>query len=263
MTSHSMTRSKVLLALLIAAWSAGCVTRADYEKVRREQQEMRALLADTQVAVDKLNRRVDTVQTGANDQKAGGPAVKGLERRVAALEAQVGTMAQVKTTAPIEMTTPPPPQAGGGGGLPSPHTEAAPIAMRREDERLRGGTVDETYKNGLQLYRDGQAPRAIDQLRQFLRGAKSSDLADNAQYWIGESYYNTKDYNRAIIELNEVLLKYPQGDQVPGALLALATAFADSGDKIDARLILQKLISDHPKSEEAEIGRRQMQALAE
>ena len=43
----------------------------------------------------------------------------------------------------------------------------------------------------------------------------------------------------------------------------LADAFADSGDKIDARLILQKLISDHPKSEEAERGRQKLQALGE
>jgi hypothetical protein len=44
--------------------------------------------------------------------------------------------------------------------------------------------------------------------------------------------------------------------------LALATAFADSGDPIDARLIVQKLISDHPESEEAKIGRQKLQDLS-
>ena len=255
-------RRFALASLILLA--AGCATRADYEKVRREQQEMRALLADTQVAVDKLNRRVDTVQTGIDDRRGGGTAVKGLEKRVATLEAQIGAIAEARLPLPVE--TPPvgtTTTTTAGAGVPSPHTEAAVIALRRETERINAGGVDESYRNALQLYREGQAPRAIEQLRQFLRSSRGSDLADNAQYWIGESYYNTKDYNRAIIELNEVLLKYPQGDQVPGALLALATAFADSGDKIDARLILQKLISDHPKSEEAEIGRRQMQALTE
>ena len=41
---------------------------------------------------------------------------------------------------------------------------------------------------------------------------------------------------------------------MPGALLALATAFQKSGDPIDAKLILQKLISDHPKSERRTSG---------
>ena len=250
--------SFAIAVLVLSAVIAGCVPRADWEKVRREQQEMRALLADTQVSVDKMNRRLDTLQTGIDDRRSGGTAVKGLERRVATLEAQIGGLAQVQPPLPVET-----PGTVAQAGVPSAHTEAAVIALRREDERLRAGGVDETYRNGLQLYREGHAPRAIEQLRQYLRTSRGSDLADNAQYFIGEAYYSTKDYNRAIIELNEVLLKYPQGDQVPGALLALATAFADSGDKIDARLILQKLISDHPKSEEAEIGRRQMQALSE
>ena len=49
---------------------------------------------------------------------------------------------------------------------------------------------------------------------------------------------------------------------MPTALLALATAFADSGDKIDARLLLQKLVSDHPQSEETSIGRKKLEDLS-
>ena len=120
-----------------------------------------------------------------------------------------------------------------------------------------------TCRGGVDLYRQGQWDAAIERFRRFIQSSPRSELADNAQYWIGECYYNQGDYNRAIIELNEVLLKYPQGNRVPGALLALATAFADSGDPIDARLIVQKLISDHPESEEAKIGRQKLQALAE
>ena len=100
-------------------------------------------------------------------------------------------------------------------------------------------------------------------LRDFIRKNQKSELTDNAQYWIGSCYYGQRDYNRAIIELNEVLLKYPKADKVPAALLMLADAFADSGDKIDARLILQKLISDHPRTEEGERGRQKLQSLGE
>ena len=94
------------------------------------------------------------------------------------------------------------------------------------------------------MFRQGQCNQAVPKLRDFIRKNPKSDLADNAQYWIGSCYYSQRDYNRAIIELNEVLLKYPKADKVPPALLMLAGAFADSGDKIDARLILQKLIAD-------------------
>ena len=47
--------------LLIALTAVGCATTADLQRVRREQQEVRALLADTQVSVDQINRRLDRV----------------------------------------------------------------------------------------------------------------------------------------------------------------------------------------------------------
>lgn len=236
---------------------AGCVTRADFERVRRDQQEMRATLADMQVSVDSLSRRVDTMRSSQADTKTreAQERVRELERRLAEIEA----------TRTVEPTPIP-----GLGGEPSPTpttpprvpgSEAAQIAMRREMQTASSAPL--SYQRALQLYRDNQSEQAIQGFRDFLRGNPKSPLADNAQYWIGEAYFAQSDYNRSIIEFNEVLLKFPQGDQVPGALLALATAFATSGDKIDAKLVLQKLISDHPNSEEAQIGRQQLQSLSD
>jgi tol-pal system protein YbgF len=259
--SRRLARSAHLAGLAAAlAATSGCVSRADFERVKRDQQEMRARLADVQVSLDAINRRLDTVRSSMDEK---GPAsrdtaaLRELERRVADLEAHGGA-------------PPPPPEASAVAvGTPAaapvpniPRTEAANIALRRED-RQPATSANEGYRRALQSYRDGQTTQAIQQFRDYLRNNPKSDLADNAQYWIGESYYSKSDYNRSIIELNEVLLKYPQGDQVPGALLALATSFANSGDKIDAKLILQKLVSDHPKSEEAEIGRQQLQKLSD
>jgi tol-pal system protein YbgF len=246
-------RLRTVLLLAPAVLSAGCATRADYEKVRRDQQEMRALLADTQVAVDKVNRRLDTMRSSL--QEGTGSSAKGLQRRLDRLESRLALLEAGGIQAPAASN------GGVVGGGPMPRTEAATIQLRREDVRV--GNVDQRYRSALDLYRNGKTKDAVEQFRAFVRSSGSSDLADDAQYWIGESYYNLQDYNRAIIELNEVLLKYPKGDRVPTALLALATAFADSGDKIDARLILQKLVSDHPDSEEASVGRQQLQALAD
>lgn len=238
---------------------SGCVTQADFQRMKREQQEMRASIADMQVSVDSLSRRVDKTQSSQSDSRTrdSQARVRELERRLAELE----------TTRTAEMTATPLP---GMEGEPSPSptpppripgSEAAQIAIRREAQTSVSAPL--SYQRALQLYRDGQSEQAIQGFRDFLRGNPKSPLGDNAQYWIGEAYFAQGDYNRSIIELNEVLLKYPQGDQVPGALLALATAFATSGDKIDAKLVLQKLISDHPNSEEAQVGRQQLQALAD
>jgi tol-pal system protein YbgF len=106
-----------------------------------------------------------------------------------------------------------------------------------------------------------QYDRAIQQFRTFQRKYPDSSIADDAQYWIGEIYFIQKDYNRAILEFNDVL-KYRRGDRVPAALLRQAHAFLEIGDRTDARLILQKLINDHPKSEQAQEARAQLQTLS-
>jgi tol-pal system protein YbgF len=259
-----MARSSTALCLVLGLLGAGCASRADYEKVRRDQQEMRAMLADTQVAIDKMSRRLDTMSTDVKG-RGSGPEAKELERRLSRVEARLAVV-EAGGAQPVvgvgvgetgaEQTAP--------GGPPAPRTEAAVIRLRREDGRTGGAAGNEAYRRALDLYRQGKSTEAIDQFRQFIRSAgASSDLADDAQYWIGESFYHMQDFNRAIIELNEVLLKYPKGDCAPAALLALATAFADSGDKIDARLLLQKLVSDHPDSEEASVGRKKLEALTE
>ncbi|MDX2168851.1 MAG: tol-pal system protein YbgF [Deltaproteobacteria bacterium] len=232
----------------------GCVTRADFDRVKRDQQEMRAHMADMQVAIDAINRRLDTVRASVSERGGTAAEVAAMRKKIAELEERsLATPTPTASFGDVNATeTPVPPRVPG--------SDAAPLAMQRE---AQNSGAPESYRKGLQLYREGQAEASVQQFREFLRANPKSPLADNAQYWIGEAYYTQSDYNRSIIELNEVLLKYPQGDQVPGALLALATSFSNSGDKIDAKLILQKLISDHPKSEEAQLARQQLQTLAD
>jgi tol-pal system protein YbgF len=252
---------------------AGCATQADLLQVKRDQRETRALLADQQVAVDGLRRRLEMLRSDMAEpgrRKGGAPPsnevlqqLNELSARVAALEqARAGTPAAIPSPLAqpeVEAAAPPPEVAP----TPAPPKQLGPqdAAIAKEEAALQGARVDSDYREALGLIRQGQCNQAVPKLRDFIRKNSKSDFADDAQYWIGSCYYGQRDYNRAIIELNEVLLKYPKADKVPAALLMLADAFADSGDKIDARLILQKLISDHPKSDEAERGRQKLQSL--
>jgi len=256
---------------------AGCATRADLLQVKQDQREVRALLADQQVAIDGLRRRVEMLRsemTEPGHHRGGAPAsnevlqqLNDLSARVAALEqARAGTPAAVPSPlAQPEVEVPPPAAPPPPAALPTP-APLKPVnpqdaAIAKAEAAVQGARADPDYREGLGLIRQGQCNQAVPKLRDFIRKNPKSEFADDAQYWIGSCYYGQHDYNRAIIELNEVLLKYPKADKVPAALLMLADAFADSGDKIDARLILQKLISDHPKSDEAERGRQKLQAL--
>jgi len=102
---------------------------------------------------------------------------------------------------------------------------------------------------------------AIARLNEFLKNHPQSEFADNAQYWIGESYYALKEFDRAILEFDVVRRKYPSGEKVPAALLKQGFAFAELGDKVDARLILQELIARYPQSKEAVKAKEKVKAL--
>jgi tol-pal system protein YbgF len=147
---------------------------------------------------------------------------------------------------PVPGGVPPPPSA--------PESAAANIPVP--------ASAPPEYRDGVDLMRRGDNNGAIQKMREFLRKSPKSDLADDAQYLIGESYYANRDYNRAILEFNEVLLRYPKGDKVPAALLRQALAFAELGDKVDARLVLQKLVSEHGDAPEAEKGRQKLAELS-
>jgi tol-pal system protein YbgF len=254
--------------VLCLAGAVGCATRADLLQVKQDEREVRALLADQQVAIEGLRRRIEILsneigEPGRGHGGKGGSAstaqrLNDLEMRMAALE-------QARAATPLEGTAETP-HAAEVAPIPTPVPKALSpleVALNKEDAALQGVRVDADYREAKQLIREGQCNQAAPKLRDFIRKNPKSDLADNAQYWIGACYYGQHDYNRAIRELSDVMLKYPKGDSAPAALLMLADSFADSGDKIDARLVLQKLISEHPRSEEAERGRQQLQSLGD
>lgn len=273
--------SVLLTAGFALSGAAGCASRADVVNVRNVQSQMRAAMADQNQEIEELKRRYEALRTQQADPRAAQGArppandqvlrwLDDLSRRVAALEQAQGVTPGAPP-APGSEAIPgvlPPIVRGPGGSevaMPTPVSSSNPVqlALAREEASLQGTRPDPDYSAALQQIRDGDCKQAVGSLRSFIRKNAKSALADNAQYWIGSCYYQQKDFNRAIIELNEVLLKYPKGDKVPAALLLLADAFKDSGDPIDARLILQKLISDHPQSDEAQQGKLKLQALGE
>jgi tol-pal system protein YbgF len=89
-----------------------------------------------------------------------------------------------------------------------------------------------------------------------------SKHADNAQFWIGEIYYREKWYEKAILEYQKVIEKYPKGNKVESSLLKQGLAFYNIGDRANARLILNVLIKKYPKSNEAKIAKRKLKGFA-
>jgi tol-pal system protein YbgF len=122
-------------------------------------------------------------------------------------------------------------------------------------------SADEIYRSAKQAFDQGDSEAARKGFQEFIRRYPNSKNADNAQFWIGEIYYREKWYEKAILEYQNVIEKYPQGNKVPAALLKQGLAFSNIGDNANAKLILEELSRKYPKSNEAKVAAEKLKAL--
>lgn len=120
---------------------------------------------------------------------------------------------------------------------------------------------DEIYRAAKQAYDQGDFEAARDGFKKIVKQYPKSKNADNAQFWIGETYYREKWYEKAILEYQKVIEKYPKGNKMQASLLKQGFSFFNLGDKANARLILSELIKKYPKSNEAKIAKRKLKEL--
>jgi tol-pal system protein YbgF len=120
---------------------------------------------------------------------------------------------------------------------------------------------EDAYKDAYQTFRQGNWLAAREKFQAFLVLYPASNLADNAQFWIGESFYNQNEYERAIVEYEKVIQGYAQGDKVSSALLKQAFAFDALGQIKEARILLEQVIRKFPQSEQTQIARKKLESI--
>ena len=156
----------------------------------------------------------------------------------------------------------------GAGAAAPPATDAAPAAApsaaapaSRPPTREEQAREMREYDSASNLFRRNDFAAAIDAFRAFLKTFPQSALAPNAEYWIGISYANLKDYRNALATQEQLLARYPQSSKAPDALLAIAAVHAEQGDAGSARNTLEDIIARFPASEAAGKARTRLSQL--
>ena len=121
--------------------------------------------------------------------------------------------------------------------------------------------AQELYDAAKKLFDDGDNENARIQFENFINKYPDSDNADNARFWIADSYYVEKWFEKAILEYQKVLEEYPKSNKLSAARLKQGYAFAELGEKANARLILKELIKKHPDTNEARYAQEKLKTL--
>jgi tol-pal system protein YbgF len=115
------------------------------------------------------------------------------------------------------------------------------------------------YEEAYGAFKNKKYKQAREKFEVFIKEFPKDELADNAHYWIAETYYNEKDFEGAILSYETFLKKYPDSQKAPGALYKQGLSFIEIGDKKTGKVILEQLIERYPKSREAELAKKQLE----
>ena len=121
--------------------------------------------------------------------------------------------------------------------------------------------VGDLYKDAYETFQKGNLEESRRKFEAFLKQYPNTELSDNAQFWIGETYYLKKDFEKAILEYEKAIVKYPEGDKIPAALFKQALAFLELGDKTNARNLLRRVMERYPNSEQAEMAKKRLEVI--
>ena len=122
-------------------------------------------------------------------------------------------------------------------------------------------TAGNLYKDAYETFQKGDLDGSRRKFEAFLKTYPNMELSDNAQFWIGETYFLKKDYEKAILEYEKVIVKYPEGDKVSSAMLKQGFAFLELGDKTNGRNLLKRVTDRYPQTEQADIAKEKLETL--
>ena len=153
-------------------------------------------------------------------------------------------------------------QRAAGGASTTPATPDDGEASPPVDAGVESPGQD-VFDAAFADYTSGRYGLARDGVDEVLRRFGDSELADDAHYWVAETWYAEGDYERAREALERTLAEHPGSEFEAPSLLKLAFSLVELDETEAAREVLQRLLTDHPDSDEALIAEHRLRSLTE
>lgn len=169
----------------------------------------------------------------------------------------------VVATAPPPAEAPAPPRPTVEQPPTPPPVEAPPVEAPQLEAPPGPGSADaqSLYDRGYTFFHQKRYAEAESSFRQYLQRFPGTALADNAQFWIGESRYARGDFASALTAFSETVERYPDGNKVPDALVKAGKCLEALGQGERAKDTYREVMKRFPDSVAALTAEEQLQAL--
>ena len=194
-----------------------------------------------------IDRRLRGVESGAGSQASSGQIIV----------PQVATTPPAGTTSTAGQQTP-----SAEPSLPEPSTTAgSTTASISQTPSVTQSAEKEAYQAAFDTLKEGRYKKAKTELKTFLDKYPNSSYAGNAQYWLGEAHYVTRNFDQGIIEFEKVLKSYPSSNKIPDAMLKLGYTFYERKQFDQSKAILQDLRERFPKTTASSLAAKRLDRI--
>lgn len=245
-------------------------------QITQDDAVLKTLVGQSSDNVNKLNATMTSVQKSVQDVQANSGArldtmstqVQGLSDNLEEIKSRLGKLNQqlvdlqsaaqsidskLAGSAPTNSTP------TGSGGTPRSANDgnsASPVAGNSP-----APSADMLYSNGLRDITSGKYDLARQEFLDYLKYYGTTDLACNAQFYLGEIAYHQKQYQDAVAEYDKVLTLYPKGFKLEPARLKKGMALIELGQKSAGVRELREVIRRYPGTEEERAARARLKEL--
>jgi len=278
----------------------GCADQSSgMNQLNQNEFALRGMIASDRQQIDSLKAELHQTQDQLAELQhsgapaAGAPAPGDVNDRLAKLESEVNA---IQTTLPMPppstgvgaVSTPPaigamPPPVGAppsSAGLTGPSTisppppaataaaEPAPTWPDDLDKALAASQTSndpgvKIYRKGLEAMKAGNYSSAIVDFSKVEHSFAKSPLSEPAQYFTGNAFYESGKYEQAILQFNDMTMRFPNSQFTCQSLLREGQAFVRLNDRIDARLTLQKLAGNSSCTNESVAANNMLKSLSD
>jgi len=236
------------------------------EELKAEVRDLRGQLEQQQHAISQMTDRQRELYLDVDRRM----------QRVEAGGAAIGATAAAASSGPG--TAPPAGTGTGTGGTAvgvsptgsSSGSGAAAVGVASVGAATQAATAQasadpvkeqQAYQTAFNLLKAGRYDQAAKAFQKFLAEYPSGKFSDNAQYWLGESYYVTRNFDNALREFTMLVDEHPESQKLTHAMLKIGYIYDELGQKDKAREVLTDLTENYPQSTAAGLAAKRLERM--
>ena len=231
----------------------------------------KTLIEQSSDTVNKLNSTMSSLQKSVQDVQANSGTrldtmstqVQGLSDNLEEIKSRLGKLNQQLVDLQNSVSSI---DARLAGGNPTGAPGGAPAATPAPGAASASPSgppppADTLYSNGLRDITSGKYELARSEFQDYLRYYGDTDLASNAQFYLGEIAYSQHQYDQAVTEYDKVLVTYPKSFKLAPARLKKGMALIELNQKTAGVKELREVVKRYPGTEEERRARAKLKDM--